>query len=317
MSSQTSVEQQLTYLKMIVSAGAPSGFLDCRWRRPGGVMNRRFFQSGSLGAAQQLIASLATENDVYLGVALRDSNKHGGRTAVANSRLLWVESDDPRTAHRLLSFGHPPATAVASGTPGHLQLYWRLDTPCPAASLESANRRLALALFGDQGCADASRILRPPGTLNHKHEPPRPVELLAYRPRKSVALGDLLNDLPEDPRALPPATATTRPRALRTRVDTDLLAVPATDYVRVLAHRSANREGKVCCPFHDDKDPSLQLYPDNGFYCFGSGCRRGGTIFDFAGYLWFSADSGHTMRGSRFIEVRERLTALFLPNGSG
>ena len=306
MTSQSSAEQQLTYLKMIVAAGEPAGFLDCRWRRPGGPMSRRFLAAGSLDAALQLVASLASENDVYVGVALRDNDTHGGRAAVADSRLLWVESDDPRTAQRLLSFAQPPAMVVASGTPGHVQAYWRLDGPCSAGCLESANRRLALALFGDEACADASRILRPPGTLNHKHDPPRPVELLLYRPRKAVALTDVLKDLPEDPRALRPVPAVTGSRVLRTSIDRELLAVPATEYVRVLARRSANREGKVRCPFHDDRDPSLQLYPDNGFFCFGSGCRRGGTIFDFAGYLW-----GITPRGAGFLELRSRLAERF------
>ena len=77
-----------------------------------------------------------------------------------------------------------------------------------------------------------------------------------------------------------------RGRAGAHPLDRELLAIPAAEYVRVLAGRSPNREGKVCCPFHADSHPSLQLYPDGGFYCFGSGCRRGGTIFDFAAHLW-------------------------------
>lgn len=53
------------------------------------------------------------------------------------------------------------------------------------------------------------------------------------------------------------------------------------------------------CPFHEDEHPSLQLYPED-WYCFG--CRRGGSVVDFAGYLW----NLHT-RGSEVIEIRERL----------
>ncbi|MDE7399049.1 MAG: hypothetical protein K2N06_05920 [Oscillospiraceae bacterium] len=29
-----------------------------------------------------------------------------------------------------------------------------------------------------------------------------------------------------------------------------------------------NRAGMACCPFHDDKSPSLKVYDDH-FYCFG------------------------------------------------
>jgi DNA polymerase len=38
--------------------------------------------------------------------------------------------------------------------------------------------------------------------------------------------------------------------------------------------RHGNHDGKICCPFHDDKTPSLQLYPDDGHYhCFGCGAH--------------------------------------------
>ena len=34
----------------------------------------------------------------------------------------------------------------------------------------------------------------------------------------------------------------------------------------------------VCCPLHHDTIPSMRLYPDGHFFCFG--CQRGGDIFD-------------------------------------
>ena len=33
-----------------------------------------------------------------------------------------------------------------------------------------------------------------------------------------------------------------------------------------------NRAGMACCPFHDDKTPSLKVYDDH-FYCFGCAKR--------------------------------------------
>ena len=84
-------------------------------------------------------------------------------------------------------------------------------------------------------------------------------------------------------------------RAERTALDRELLAIPAAEYVRVLAGLEPNRAGKVLCPFHQETDPSLQLYPDGTFYCFGRhskdrACRKGGTIFDFAAAMWFSGN---------------------------
>ncbi|MBQ6519143.1 MAG: toprim domain-containing protein [Anaerolineaceae bacterium] len=39
----------------------------------------------------------------------------------------------------------------------------------------------------------------------------------------------------------------------------------------------------ICCPFHHEKDPSLHIYEDQHWYCFG--CNRSGDAYDFYGYL--------------------------------
>lgn len=39
-----------------------------------------------------------------------------------------------------------------------------------------------------------------------------------------------------------------------------------------------NRSGMICCPFHDDRHPSLKLNEDY-FYCFGCGAK--GDVIDF------------------------------------
>jgi len=296
---------QLAYLSVLAQSAGPARFLDVRWRRPAGPMHRRFVSAGRLEDAARLLCTLAARNDVYVGVALRDGHGHGGRAAISGSHLAYIESD-ANTAERLVSFAHPPTMVVASGTPGHVQVYWLLDRRCSPSELESANRRLALALAGDPACADAARILRPPGTFNHKHDPPRPVTLLVLREHARYSLAELTRGLPQDPSPVPGGRRSAEPRIGRTPLDRDLLAIPAAEYVHVLAGLSPNREGKVRCPFHSDSDPSLQLYPDGGFYCFGSGCRAGGTIFDFAGRLW-----GIPTRGVAFIELRGRLAQQF------
>jgi hypothetical protein len=297
---------QLAFLHLLAQSHGASGFLDVRWRKHGAPMRRRFFSASDLEGAARFLRRSAPRNDVYVGVALRDSDVHGGRAAIGGAHLIWVESDDPRTAPCLGAFAHAPTMVVASGTPGHLQLYWLLDGRYPIEQIETANRRLATALAGDAGCADGARILRPPDTLNHKHDPPRPVTLLVHRPQPRYALARLTDGLSNQ--SDPPTTERppVPPRPERSRLDRELLSVPAGDYVRVLTGCSPNREGKVRCPFHEDNEPSLQLYPDGGFYCFGSQCRKGGTIFDFAAHLW-----GITPRGIAFLELRNRLAKQF------
>ena len=44
-----------------------------------------------------------------------------------------------------------------------------------------------------------------------------------------------------------------------------------------------NRGNYICCPFHNEKTPSLKLY-DNSFYCFG--CGVGGDAVHFVSKLY-------------------------------
>jgi len=38
-----------------------------------------------------------------------------------------------------------------------------------------------------------------------------------------------------------------------------------------------NKNGMLCCPFHADKTPSLQIYPKTNTYCcFSSNCQAPG-----------------------------------------
>lgn len=43
-----------------------------------------------------------------------------------------------------------------------------------------------------------------------------------------------------------------------------------------------NRSSMACCPFHDDRHPSLKLNEDY-FYCFGCGAK--GDVIDFVARL--------------------------------
>ncbi len=84
---------------------------------------------------------------------------------------------------------------VSSGTAGHAHAYWTLRTRVGAVELEQANRTLASHLGGDLASVDAARILRPAGTLSHKHRPPAPVELLHLDPAAQYELAELVDGL--------------------------------------------------------------------------------------------------------------------------
>ncbi len=62
----------------------------------------------------------------------------------------------------------------------------------------------------------------------------------------------------------------------------------------VLSHYGlqANRNKMLSCPFHDDKTPSMQVYPDtNTVYCFSSNCKHGGKAIDQIDFIMLSEGS--------------------------
>jgi DNA primase len=54
-------------------------------------------------------------------------------------------------------------------------------------------------------------------------------------------------------------------------------AVDLVDFFKDMGFKVEKR--KLCCPFHDDKTPSMIIYPENWYHCFG--CGKHGDIFNF------------------------------------
>ena len=296
------------YLRVIAAGARGSHLLEIRYGNGKGKMGRLFVAARRLDTAARAIRSLAPRTDVYCGVLLR-TRRAGGRDAVTNSHLAWVEIDAVDALDRLKRFPRTPSMIVSSGTSGHAHAYFALRTAVAPAELEQANRTLARHLGGDPASVDASRILRPAGTLSHKHHPPAPVELLQLDPAIRYELAELLDGLePAPPRA--PTGRAGAHRTAPTELDELLLAVPAATYVRLLAGREPNRAGKVHCPFHQDDTPSLQLYEDGTWCCFAPHDTEGhigGSIYDFAARLW-NVDT----KGRAFLELRARLADTLL-----
>lgn len=62
---------------------------------------------------------------------------------------------------------------------------------------------------------------------------------------------------------------------------------------QVLQHYSLHpdRNNRLCCPFHDDKTPSLQIYPEtNTAYCFSSNCKTHGKSLDVIDFVMFKEE---------------------------
>ena len=254
------------------------------------------------GLATRAIA-LGRRTDVYVGCAPR-TRRHGGRDAVAHAFVLWVDCDGEDAVAALREFRPAPAIVIASGSGSNCHAYWPLVEPLARDVLERANRRLAYALGADPASADAARILRIPGTLSHKHDPPTAVDAIQLGTNRRVDAADVVGSLPD-----PPAPAPARAPAVSVadRGDDPLLAIAPDVYVRRLLGVDVPRHRKVPCPFHADRHASLHVYEtaERGWYCFGA-CRRGGTIYDIAAPLY-----GYTARGAGFLQLRGELRRLF------
>lgn len=182
----------LRVLYMIILTMSPSEFLSHIWpqkllrgetlelrakEKQTGKITRAFFteQNTFLQAAHKL----STTHNVYFGISTRFEHS-GKKCDCYRTGCLWLDFDGPV----LPKLETKPDIIVESGTGFHI--YWILNTLMYVRSgrwkeIESVNRALAKKYHGDMAAIDVSRVLRVPGTLNHKHDPARLVNAIQYR----------------------------------------------------------------------------------------------------------------------------------------
>jgi len=170
----------------------------------------------AVDALATFLCQHAAEN-CYVGIATR-SRRSGTKEDCAELWSLYADLDfkrtpEPEVLERLARFPIPPRLVVRSGD--GLHPYWPLRDPflLPAdqSEAEAALRRLARHFNGDPAVAETARILRVPGSLNHKYTPPRPVQLTTIDPDTRINLSELLEWLPPDPQPSGERPRTERP----------------------------------------------------------------------------------------------------------
>jgi hypothetical protein len=295
------------YLDVLFSRARPSTLVEVRWRTRAG-MGQRFVPVADRSTAATLIGRLGVGTDVYVGVLPRWLPAGGRSAVVGDCRTVWVDLDTDVAVRALEPVDPAPSLVLASGSPGHLHVYWSLSRAEPPAVIERANRRLAWALGADLASTDAARILRPPATVNHARGNAVVRLIDAALIGEECRLADLVGGLADPPDRRAHATGPVG-RRLRGVGGDWLLALSPEQYVTALTGQRVNRGRKVRCPLHDDRTPSLHAYedPQAGWYCFG--CRRGGTAYDLAAGLW-----GIQPRGDGMRVLRSRLQQLLGPD---
>jgi len=145
------------------------------------AVSQQFFSITSHEEIHKYVNSCIDIN-VFFGVATRDGEA-GTKKNIIEIPTVWCDADlkditAVELSRKVEIFPFKPSIIVLTGGGAHL--YWLLTKPVGKSyieMIEDVNRRIAYALSGDKAAVDAARILRVPGTLNHKYNPPQNVKL--------------------------------------------------------------------------------------------------------------------------------------------
>ena len=187
--AQITMSDCARFLRALFPIVDPTSRVEVRAIWPDGKMKREFFDD--LRLLEWAALKVGEVANVYVGVATRRDHISGKKDNLAWAGAYFAELDAgdgkpyksvDEIMTSLDAFTPCPSMRVLSG--GGVHAYWTLDVPVPLftpeqiAEYEAVTRGLQWRLRADRGTWDASRVLRIPGTLWHKEQPPRLVRLL-------------------------------------------------------------------------------------------------------------------------------------------
>jgi hypothetical protein len=181
----------------------PEGYRDLRAFRKGESPKTASVPAADV-ATVDTFADRFHDHDVFVGVAPRLNSEGRDITACAALHALFIDYDfkmssEAEALRALASFPLTPSIVVNSG--GGLHCYWLLNEPLDLQNdgsvlAKQILRALATALGADLTAAEPARVLRLPGTLNHKYVPPRPVVVEALSEQRRYSLAAIREVLP-------------------------------------------------------------------------------------------------------------------------
>jgi hypothetical protein len=168
-------------MRELLAALHPADFRYLVALKPGAPPITAQYPVEDFSAVSAFVARHATMRNIYTGVAARDGRgRDAGHCTDLHALFADIDFKDSCEAdarQRLSAFPLAPSAIVNSG--GGLQVYWLLERPMNLRISHEFSttllRSLARVLAADMAAAEPARILRIPGTTNHKY--PRPVVL--------------------------------------------------------------------------------------------------------------------------------------------
>jgi len=106
--------------------------------------------------------------DVYISPAVY-SEKRAVKESIKTLQCVWVEFDGVEQID--FQSVSEPTMIVQTSFASHVHCYWRIDRDTHHV-VEKINRELTYYLHADSSGWDATQLLRPPETVNHKHNLP-------------------------------------------------------------------------------------------------------------------------------------------------
>ena len=181
--------------------------------------------------------------------------RSGTKNDVEHVWVVWAECDGAEASRAACSWEPAPSIVIRSGSGPNVHAYWPLREPLTPREAEAANLRLAHALGADRACFDAARILRPPGTWNHKHRPPALVTPLRMEAGIAFDAAEIVAHAPEVDRSRIERRWTERSE--RDPAGDPLLTIPPAIYVSALLGVGSRPGRKVAVPFTPMRDPAF------------------------------------------------------------
>jgi len=165
----------------------PPGFYCLALKSPSGKWQDKLFED--IGSALAWLKDNRDSGDLYFcTTSLSDKRRVKG--CVQSSRYLWQDLDEVNPE----DLGSLKPTIAWQSSPGRFQGLWRLDSLCEPSRLEALNKALAEKVGADQGSWILTKVLRIPGTVNHKY-PAKPKVKMLWEDGKTYNIGRLEDKL--------------------------------------------------------------------------------------------------------------------------